>query len=144
MAQTKTIEQDLKLAMKARDKLKVSVLRMVLAALHNEEIARKKLLSEEEVNAVLGKEVKKRQEAIELYQQAKRQELVDKETQEMVIIRAYMPAMMGEAEVKALILQLKAKGKWVSDFGQAMKLVLTQVKGRAEGKTVAQAVKSSL
>ena len=144
MAQSKTIEQDLKLAMKAKDQLKVLVLRMVLSAIHNEEIALKKPLVEEEVNRILAKEVKKRQEAIELYKKGNRQELVDKETEEMALIKTYLPEMMTVEEIKKIISELKLKGEWKGDFGQAMKLVLGQTKGRADGKTVAEAVKSSL
>ena len=91
MAQTKTIEQNLITAMKNRDSLKVSALRMILAALKNEQIAKRRLLSEAEEVQVLQKEVKKRQEAIELYQQGRRQELVDKETQEIEIVKEYLP-----------------------------------------------------
>jgi len=144
MAQVKTIEQDLKLAMKAKNQLKVSVLRMVLSALHNEEIAKRKPLEEEEVNRVLSKEVKKRQEAIELYKQGNRPELADKEEAEMELIGTYLPQMMSEAEVKVVVEGLKAKGELGTDFGMAMRAVLAQVKGRADGKMVAEAVKSSL
>ena len=144
MAQGKTIEQDLKIAMKAKDQLKVSVLRMVLSALHNEEIAKRKPLEEDEVNRVLSKEVKKRQEAVELYRRGNRPELADKEEAEMKIIGAYLPQMMSEIEVKEVVERLKAKGELGTDFGLAMRAVLAQVKGRADGKMVAEAVKSNL
>jgi len=91
MAQTKTIEQDLITAMKKRDSLRVSTLRMILAALKNEQIAKMRPLSEGEEIQALQKEVKKRQDAIEWYKQGKRQELVDKETKEAEIVKEYLP-----------------------------------------------------
>lgn len=91
MVQTKTIEQDLKTAMKKRDSLRVSTLRMILAALKNEQIAKKRLLSEAEEVQVLQKEVKKRQDSIEWYKRGNRQELAEKETKEAKIVKEYLP-----------------------------------------------------
>lgn len=91
MAQTKTIEQDLITAMKNRDRLRVSTLRMLLAALKNEQIAKRRPLSEAEEVQVLQKEVKKRQEAIEWYKQGKRQELAEREIKETEIVKEYLP-----------------------------------------------------
>ena len=91
MAQTKTIEQDLITAIKTHDSLRVSTLRMILAALKNEQIAQMRVLTEGEEVQVLQKEVKKRQEAIEWYKRGGRQELVEKETKEAGIIKEYLP-----------------------------------------------------
>lgn len=91
MAQTKTIEQDLITAMKKRDSLRVSTLRMLLAALKNEQIAKRRPLSSQEEIQVLQKEVKKRQEAIKWYKQGLRQELAEKETKEAEIVKEYLP-----------------------------------------------------
>jgi uncharacterized protein YqeY len=91
MAQTKTIEQDLTTAMKKRDSLRVSTLRMVLAALKNEQIAKRRLLSSQEEIQVLQKEIKKRQDAIEWYKRGNRQELAEKETKEAEIVKEYLP-----------------------------------------------------
>lgn len=91
MAQTKTIEQDLTTAMKKRESLRVSTLRMILAALKNEQIAKRRPLSEAEEIQVLQKEVKKRQEAIEWYKRGGRQELAERETKEAEIVKEYLP-----------------------------------------------------
>lgn len=91
MAQIKTIEQDLRTAMKKRDRLRVSTLRMLLAALKNEQIAKRRLLSEAEEIQVLQKEVKKRQEAIEWYKRGGRQELAERETKETEVVKEYLP-----------------------------------------------------
>ena len=93
MAQTKAIEQDLKTAMKKRDSLRVSTLRMILAALKNEQIAKKRLLSEAEEVQVLQKEVKKRQDSIEWYKRGNRQKLAEREIKEAEIIKEYLPSI---------------------------------------------------
>lgn len=144
MAQTKTIEQDLITAMKKHDSLKVSTLRLILAALHNEQIAKKRPLSPQEEIQVLQKEVKKRQEAIALYQQGKRPELAAKETEEIGIIKEYLPAMMSREEINNLVVKMKAGGELDNDFGKAMKAVMAKTSGKAEGKMVMEAVKEAL
>jgi len=93
MAQTKTIEQNLITAMKNRDSLKVSALRMILAALKNEQIAKRRLLSEAEEVQVLQKEVKKRQDSIEWYKRGNRQKLAEREIKEAEIIKEYLPSI---------------------------------------------------
>lgn len=144
MLKTTTITQDLKKAMLQKDALKVSVLRMVLAALNNEKIAKIRDLTEAEEIALLQKEVKKRREAIELYQRGQRPELAEKEEQEIKIIDQYLPQMMAEAELLKLIKEMKAKGEWEADFGKTMRLVMVKVKGLADGKLVASLVKQEL
>ena len=91
MAQTKTIEQDLTTAMKNRDSLRVSTLRMILAALKNEQIVKMRPLSDQEEVQVLQKEVKKRQDSIEWYKRGNRQELAERETKETEIVKEYLP-----------------------------------------------------
>lgn len=94
MAQTKTIANDLTAAMKNHEGLKVSTLRMILAALKNEQIAKRQPLAEAEEAQVLQKEVKKRQQAIELYNRGKRPELAQKEEAEIKIIKEYLPEVL--------------------------------------------------
>lgn len=91
MAQAKTIAQDLITAMKNHDSLRVSVLRMVLAALKNEQIAKMRPLLEQEEIQILQKELKKRQEAIEWYKQGLRQEPAERESKEAEIVKEYLP-----------------------------------------------------
>ena len=90
MAKTDVITADLVQAMKAKDNLKVSTLRMLLAALKNAQIAKGAVLTDQEAETVLAKEAKKRQQAIEAYERGNRPELVAKETAEREIIKSYL------------------------------------------------------
>lgn len=94
MAQTKTIEQDLKTAMKNHDSLRVSTLRMILAEIKNEQIAKMRPLSEGEEIEVLQREIKKRQDSIEWYKRGGRQELAERETKEADIVQEYCPEVV--------------------------------------------------
>ncbi|MCX6817155.1 MAG: GatB/YqeY domain-containing protein [Candidatus Beckwithbacteria bacterium] len=144
MLTTATITKSLTAAMLKKDALRVSVLRLALAAVNNEKIAKGRELDEAEIIALLQKEVKKRHEAIALYNQGKRPELAQKEAAEIKIINEYLPAMMGEKELGELVKAMKKKGELGTDFGQAMRTVMAKVKGKAEGKLVAQIVKQEL
>lgn len=90
------VREDLTLALKGGEKLRIGVLRFLLAALHNEEILRQKELEEAEILAVIQKQVRLRQEAIEMFKKGGRQDLVDKETQEREILKGYLPEQMPE------------------------------------------------
>lgn len=144
MGKTKIILDDLKKAMQQRQADKVSALRLLVAALKNARIEKKADLSETEEVAVLNKEAKKRQEAIEMYKKGGRQELAAKEEAELKIIKGYLPQQMGEEKIKELVKEMKQAGELGDDFGQAMKLVMAKLKGQADGKLVAQAVKTEL
>jgi len=144
MGKTKVILDDLKQAMLKKQADRVSVLRMLTAELKNARIAKNADLDEVEEVGVLKKEVKKRQEAIEMYKKGKRQDLVDQEKAEIKIIKTYLPQEMGEAEVRQVVKEMKASGELGDNFGQAMKAVMAKLKGQAEGKLVAEAVKAEL
>jgi hypothetical protein len=144
MGKTKIILDDLKKAMQQRQADKVSALRLLVAALKNARIEKKTDLSEAEEVAVLNKEAKKRQEAIEMYKKGDRQELAAKEEAELQIIKSYLPQQMGEEKIKELVKEMKQAGELGDDFGQAMKLVMAKLKGQADGKLVAQVVKTEL
>lgn len=143
MAKTDVISQDMVRAMKAKDNLKVQTLRTLVAALKNSRIAKGSELTEPEAEAVLGKEAKKRTEAIELYQQGNRPELVEKETKELELIKTYLPQAMSEAEVKALVDEV-LKTAEDRNFGLVMKQVMAKVQGKADGKLVAKLVQEAL
>ncbi|MFA7323280.1 MAG: GatB/YqeY domain-containing protein [Candidatus Nanopelagicales bacterium] len=142
---------DLTTAMKARDALSASTLRMALTAITNEEVSGKQAreLSDDEVLTVLGREAKKRREAAQAYEEAGRPELAAKELEELGVLEAYLPEALSEDAVRAMIesavLQVKADGlEGGSAMGAVMKLVQPQVKGRADGGFVAAMVKSAL
>jgi hypothetical protein len=146
MALKAEIQEAVKLAMKSGDTLALSTLRLVLSALHNEEIKLRKELTEAEVVKVLTTLCKQRTEAIELYRKGGREELACKEEKELKVLERYMPQALSEEEVKALIRQsieeLNAKG--VQDLGKVMKQVMPKVSGRSDGKKVTEWVKALL
>ncbi len=136
------IRTDLTLAMKASDALVVSVLRMLLSELNYKKIDLQRDLVDDDVLAVLAREVKKRRESIESYTAGGRMEQAEQERLELAILQKYMPKMMSEDEVREEIKRLSEKEiKGLSDFGQIMRVVSPLFKGRAEGSVVAKIVK---
>ena len=145
------LHEDLTASIKSRDALTSSTLRMALTAVTNEEVSGKeaRVLSDEDVLTVLGREAKKRKEAATAYDEAQRPELAAKEREELAVLEKYLPASLSEAEVKAIIAaavaQVQAEGaSGGAAMGAVMKLVQPQVKGRADGGMVAAMVKSAL
>jgi len=146
-----TIRGDLTAAMKSRDKLTASTLRMALTAITNAEVSGKtaRELSDEDVVVVLTKEVKKRAEASAAYRDAGRPDSAELEEAEAAVLRAYLPAQMSVTEVQALIdeavAQAQAKGM---EGGRAMGAVMGAVRprttGRFDGGELAALVKQSL
>ncbi len=143
------INQDLKQALLGGDKLKSETLRVIKSVVLNEEIAQNKReqgLTDEEIIACLRKEVKKRQEAAELYKEAGSDERANKELAEKEIIEAYLPELMPDEEIERLIDDVVSKHGNVT--GQTMGIIIGEVKksskGTADGATVARLVKSRL
>jgi uncharacterized protein len=138
------LNADLKESMKARDAERTSTLRMAISALKYRTIERSAQLSDEEQLDVLRKQVKQRDDSIEEYRKAGRQDLADKEERERRIIETYLPARMGgdelRAEVRAALGSLAADAK----FGDAMKLAMAALKDRADGKAIQEAVKAEM
>ena len=140
------IESDVKTALKAGAKDKVSALRMLIAALKNKQIDRRRQLSEEEVIETIRSLIKQRKDSIEQFAKGHRQDLVDKETAEVAVLEAYLPAQLSREELEAMVRnavdQTGALG--APDMGKVMKAVLSMVGGRADGKLVSELVKQAL
>lgn len=142
------LRSDLTTAMKSRDELRASTLRMALTAITTEEVAGKQArqLSDDEVVKVLTREAKKRREAAEAFSGAGREELAARERDEGEVLAAYLPAQLGDEELAALVRdaieQTGASGPQA--MGQVMKVVQPQVAGRAEGGRVAAEVRRQL
>ena len=130
------IEADLKSAMKAGDKTRVATLRLLLAALKNEKIQAQRALTTDEFEAVLRRAVKQRRDSIEQYARGGRQDLVDAESRELVIIEEYLPKGISDAEIEAALRDIiRDKGFSASkDVGLAMKELMSAHKGRVDGK----------
>ena len=144
MSLVDTLNSALKTAMQARDKAKRDALRLILAVVKNKEIAKRASLNDAEIIEVLKTEAKKRQEALEIYQQAGRPELAQKEAFELRIIKEFLPEQLSEDKVKEIVSQMKAAGQLPENFGEAMKQVMAKLKGQADGRLVAEAVKANL
>jgi uncharacterized protein YqeY len=145
------LHTDLTAAIKAKDSLTSGTLRMVLAAITNEEVSGKeaRVLNDQDMITVLNREAKKRKEAATAYDEAKRPELADKERAELGIIQAYLPAALSDENLAEIIASAVAEvaaggSTGPSAMGAVMKLVSPQVSGRADGGAVAAAVKSAL
>ncbi|GAB6180959.1 GatB/YqeY domain-containing protein [Desulfotomaculum defluvii] len=137
---------DLKIAMKAKDKLKVDTIRMANAAIKNAEINGRKELTEDQVLDILAKEIKMRRDSLVEYRKANRPEAVEKIEQEINILMVYMPAQLSEQELRTVIQetiqQTGAQGS--KDMGKLMGALMPKVKGKADGKLVSSMVKELL
>jgi uncharacterized protein YqeY len=142
------LESDLREAMKARDELVTSTLRMALAAVRTAEVSgdAARELSDDEVLGVLTKEAKKRREAATAFGDAGRGESAAKELAEEEVIGRYLPKQLTEAEIAAIVAQALSAGGFTSpaQMGPAMKAAQAAVAGRAEGGRVAAEVKRAL
>ena len=140
------LKVDLNEALKARDEIRVSVLRFLLSAIHNQEIKKQQELSDEEVTAVIQKQTKERRESIEAFQKGGREDLMKKEEAELDILSKYLPQQLSEEEVKNLVTEVirETGAGSPADFGLVMGAVMGKVKGRADGQLVASLVKEVL
>jgi len=147
MSLTERLTEDLKLAMKARDQLRMDVIRMAKAALLNKEIELKKDLDESEMNRVLITLVKQRKEAAEQYLEAKRQDLADKELKEIIIIESYLPKALTKEELTQIIESAvqETGSVTIKDMGKVMKAVMAKLAGKAaDGKQINELVRARL
>ena len=139
---------DMKQAMKDKEagKLRLNVIRMVRANIKNQEINGCKELSEDEVLATLMKEVKMRQDSLEEFQKAGREELIAQAKEEIAILQAYLPAALSDEELKAIVAEVIASVGATSpkDMGKVMPKVIAETKGRADGKRINAMVRELL
>ena len=141
------IDEDLKTAMKAREELKVSTLRLLKDAISKAAIQKQKaVLDDAEVIAEIAKLVKQREESVAAYTKGNRPELAQKEQTEAKILQAYLPAQLSDEELKGIVQAAvkEAGGSGPQAMGVVMKLVMPKVAGRADGKRVNEIVKQSL
>ncbi len=144
------LRADLTTAIKARDDVRSSTLRMVLTAITNAEVAGKEAreLSDDDIVGVLSTEGKKRREAATAFADGNRQEMADKELAEAAVIVDYLPAQLGSDEIEALvtatIADLGVGGEGLKAMGRVMGVLTPQVRGRADGGVVAAEVKRQL
>ena len=140
------VTDDMKTAMRAGDKDALGAIRLILAAIKQVEVDTRKELEDAEILAVLDKMRKQRRESIESFQQAARQDLVDKELAELQIIERFLPQALSDAEVEALIESAVATTNAASlrDMGKVMALLKPQLQGRADISAVSGRIKARL
>jgi len=140
------IESAMRAAMKARDAVRVSTLRLAMAATHNRQIELGHELTDAEVVEVLDRQVKQRRESIELYRQGGRPELADAEEAELAILREFLPEPLTDAELERLARDAVAAtgASGPADMGRVMGVLVPQTNGRADGKAVSELVRRLL
>jgi uncharacterized protein len=142
------LQADLTTAIKARDELSSATLRMALTAVTNEEVSGKvaRVLSDDEVITVLGREAKKRRESAEAYDSADRPELAARERAELGVLEGYLPAQLSDEDLTRIVADAIATSgaHGPQAMGSVMKIVSPQVAGKAEGGRVASEVRRQL
>lgn len=140
------IQEAVKQSMKSGDRVTLSTLRLLLSAVHNEEIRVRGELSKEDIQRTITTLCKQRTEAIDLYRKGGREDLAQKEEAEFAVLKRYLPEQLTEEEIKNLIQACiaEAGAKGVEDLGMVMKLVMPKVAGRSDGKRVNELVKGLL
>lgn len=140
------LTDDMKQAMKNKDKLKLSVIRMVKSAIKNEEINQSKELSDDEVLTVLTRELKQRRDSLQEFEKAGRDDLAAASRDEIAVLMEYMPEQLGEEDIRKLVAeaveQTGASSK--KDMGKVMGVLMPKVKGRADGALVNKVVQELL
>ena len=133
------LSDDLKQAMRDGDKVRRSVIRLVIAAIRNAEIARQTTLDDDtDILGIIAKEVRQRRESIEAFKQGERQDLVAQEEAELIILNEYLPRQMTREEIvvaaRQVIEEIGAQGP--GDKGKVMPQLIAQLKGRADGREI--------
>ncbi len=146
MALQQKLMDDLKTAMKSGDQTTLGVLRMAVSAMNNKKIEKKgkgllEGLSDEEILDLLSKELKKRKEAIDLYKTGGREDLAAGEGKEAAVLEKYLPKQLSREEIERIVSKLKLDNL---NFGEAMKIAIAELKGRADSKVIAEIIKSKL
>jgi uncharacterized protein len=140
------LNDDMKQAMKDKDKLKLSVIRMVKASIKNEEINQGKELSEDQVLVLLNRELKQRRDSLQEFVKAGREDLAEPTRAEIEVLLTYLPKQMDEAEVRQIVQetieQVGASSK--RDLGKVMGAIMPKVNGKADGTLVNKIVQELL
>ena len=146
MAVKEQLDVELKQAMRDKDTLKLSVVRMLKSAIKYREIELMKPLDEAGVLAVVSSEIKRRRDSVEQYKAGNRMDLADKEDAEIKILQAWLPAQLGVEEIQKLVEAAvqKANAQGPKDMGAVMKLLMPETQGKADGKVVSELVKARL
>ncbi|TSB46765.1 GatB/YqeY domain-containing protein [Alkalicoccobacillus porphyridii] len=140
------LNQDMKLAMKNKNKVELSVIRMVKASIQNEQIKAGRELSDEDHLTVLNRELKQRKDSLHEFEQAGRDDLVERQREEIEVLHTYMPEQLSEEEVRKLVAETidETGAQKKSDMGKVMSAIMPKVKGKADGSVVNRLVQELL
>lgn len=140
------IKEDMKAAMKAKEKEKLGVIRLILAAIKQREVDERILLDDQQVLQLLDKMVKQRRDSIEQYDKAGRDDLAEVEQKEILVIQSYLPQQLSEQEIEQLIVQAisDSGAKGMQDMGKVMAILRPQLQGRADLGAASQKIKAKL
>ena len=140
------LQVDLKDAMRARNRQRITVIRMALNAIKQEEIDKRVELNAQDATAILMREVKKRRDSIDEARSVGRMEIVEAETEELAILESFLPQQLSEEAITELAREAIAETGASSpkEMGQVMKVLMPKLKGQADGKLVNQVVRSLL
>lgn len=140
------LSEEMKSAMKAKDALKLSSIRLILSAVRNREIDLKKELDDQGIVEVVASLVKQRKESIKVYSDAGRADLAEKEERELSCLLEFLPQQLTEDEIGELVLQAIAEtgAQGAKDMGKVMKALMPKVAGRADGRLVNETVRQKL
>lgn len=140
------LNEDMKQAMRSKDKFKLSTIRMIRATIKNQEIDLKRTLDDAEVLDILSREIKQRKDALQEFEKAGRDDLAETVKAEIVIVAEYLPTQLNEEEVKAIVQETiqETGASSKADMGKVMAALMPKVKGRADGKLVNQTVQQYL
>lgn len=147
MSLRERLSDDLKIAMKSRDQLRVDVIRMIKAAVLNKEVEIKKDLDDAEMSRVMTALIKQRKESVEQFEKGKRDDLADKERREILIIEGYLPSPVSPEEINKIIDAVfqETTGASLKDMGLIMKTVMARLAGQTvDGKYVSERVRARL
>jgi len=146
MSLEERVAEEMKQAMKAGDKLRLSTIRMVRSALKNKEIELRRKLGDEEVVKAIHAMVRKGEESVEQFQAGGRMDLVEKEKKEMEILKSFLPQLLSQEEIVKIIDQSiqETQASSPKDIGKVMKSVLAKIGGKADGRLINQLVKEKL
>jgi hypothetical protein len=146
MSLVDVLREDLKKAMRARDEHRKAALRMALTNIQLAEVDAKSPLSDADIVQLIRREVRRREDALEMMKQAGREDLVADETYEIEILQAYLPELLSEEQVGEVVREVIAEigASSPADMGQVMKTIMPRVKGKADGRMVNQIVRRLL
>lgn len=146
MSLKEQLAEDLKSAMRNKDRIRKDVVTMIRSSIKQVEVDERKACTDDEVMTVILKQVKQRKDALEAFEQGRRQDLVEQTKAEVTILESYLPEPLSQEELTAAVKEsvVATGAQTIKDMGKVMSLVMEKTKGRADGKAVNQLVRQHL